>query len=237
MTTQPKEIRFHSDSELAVALAADTAHLLQTSIDDKGAAILAVSGGKSPTPFFQKLSQQKISWSQVLITLVDERCVPRNHSESNATLVREHLLQNSAAYASFVPLVDEDTIQPTTISSLLTKARTRYAQISTPDVTVLGMGSDGHTASLFSDATELGTALERETNDRLISVQSPSAPYQRISMTLSEILASNHISLIFGGQEKLEVYERATSSCEKSLPISYVLCANHPSITVWINDV
>lgn len=128
---------FEAREALAETLARDVADELARAIEAKGRATLAVSGGTTPKLFFEKLSVIDIPWSRVSVTLVDERQVPESSERSNARLVRQHLLQNKAAAARFVPLVDNPDAE----------------NIPAFDVAVLGMGNDGHTASFFPAAT------------------------------------------------------------------------------------
>ena len=137
----------------AQALADAVATALQTALNEKGHAVLAVSGGRSPIAFFEALSQKDLNWQNIGITLVDERIVPTTHADSNTGLVREYLLKNNAAVATWIPVVEdgksETELQPEVVVAYALK---HYKQ---PDVLVLGMGSDGHTASLFPQAPQL----------------------------------------------------------------------------------
>ena len=138
------------------ALADAVAAALQNALDNKGSAVLAVSGGRSPIPFFQALSQKDLDWQKVGITLVDERIVPTTHADSNTALAHEYLLQNKAAAATWIPVVEagksETELQPDSVVAYTLK---HYKQ---PDVLILGMGGDGHTASLFPQAPQLKAA-------------------------------------------------------------------------------
>lgn len=98
---------FGTNACLSSVLSAEIASDLQKAIDERGGATLALSGGTTPKPLFFSLSQQELDWSRVYITLVDERWVSDKHPESNARLIREHLLQNCAAKANFSPLKTE----------------------------------------------------------------------------------------------------------------------------------
>ena len=89
----------------AAALADAVAETLQDALDKKGQAVLAVSGGRSPIAFFDALSQKDLDWQHIGITLVDERIVPTDHTDSNTGLVREYLLKNKAAAAHWIPMV------------------------------------------------------------------------------------------------------------------------------------
>ena len=97
----------NTPAELAQRLAAWIGLRLHQAIDGRGHAVLAVSGGKSPVPLFEALRAQPLEWSRVSITLVDERCVPHDHADSNTALVLAHLMQGAAAAATFVPWFDE----------------------------------------------------------------------------------------------------------------------------------
>ena len=125
----------------AQALADAVAAALQAALNEKGHAVLAVSGGRSPIAFFEALSKKDLNWQNVGITLVDERIVPTTHADSNTGLVREYLLKNNAAVATWIPVVEdgksETELQPEVVVAYALK---HYKQ---PDVLVLGMGSDG----------------------------------------------------------------------------------------------
>ncbi len=217
--------------QLAVAVAAR----LHDAIQARGSAVLAVSGGKSPIAFFQCLREQDIDWHSVRVTLVDERCVPHDHADSNALLVRTHLLQGLANAATFVPLVDEAGADLPDMDTLTERARTSWRSLPRIDVMVLGMGDDGHTASLFPNAAELPRGLDLHNPDRLIGVHPPVAPHPRISATLAEILAAEHIMVSLGGAAKQAVYQEALKGVQDALPISHVLHTQHPSTHVWMH--
>ena len=134
-----KERLFESRGSLSSALATDVANALQHHVRIKGSACLAVSGGTTPKLFFETLSRIDIPWSKITITLVDDRQVPDTNPRSNAKLVRDNLLQNRAAGAEFVPLFENPDAE----------------NVATLDVVVLGMGTDGHTASLFPGGDHL----------------------------------------------------------------------------------
>ena len=158
---------FTAREELAETLARDVADELIRAIAAKGKATLAVSGGATPKLFFDKLSRAELSWARVTVTLVDERQVPESSERSNARLVRKHLLQNKAAAAKFVPLFDN----------------AEAGKTSPFDVAVLGMGSDGHTASFFPGADRLAEALDSDTPQRLIEISAPGAGEPRLTFT------------------------------------------------------
>jgi 6-phosphogluconolactonase len=218
-------------NQLALAVAAQ----LQEGLNAKGHAVLAVSGGKSPIAFFEVLRDQDLAWEHVTITLVDERCVPRDHADSNAALVRRHLLQGRAQSARFIPLVDETGPEMPEPAELVQRAQQRWAQLPAADVVVLGMGDDGHTASLFPHTPALAEGLDLSNTARLLAVLPTVAPHWRVSMTLAEILRADHIALSLGGAAKLPVYQAAKAGVNNTLPVSHVLHAQHPSTHVWMH--
>ncbi len=137
---------FENPSALAEALADDVGARLAAAIAARGTASLAVSGGSTPKAFFRSLSRRELDWSKVTVTLVDERFVPPENDRSNHRLVADNLLKDGAAEARFVPLYQAAE----TAEAAAAIASGRTASLGAPlDVVVLGMGTDGHTASFF----------------------------------------------------------------------------------------
>ncbi len=207
---------FESQAAAAEVLARRVAADLAAVIGRRGHAVLAVSGGRSPVPFLQALSAEVLDWSRVSVTLVDERVVAPGHADSNAALVRDHLLQGGAADAGFRPLVS-------TAANVDAELAQAAAQWQTPDVVVLGMGDDGHTASLFPDAANLAAGLDPANPAALLAVVPPEAPHTRISMTLAEILRSGKLYLAIAGDNKRRVLEQASRTLSAAQPVSHLL--------------
>ena len=218
--------QFESQDVAASALAQQVAADLAAAIAARGRAVLAVSGGRSPVPFLHALSQQVLDWSRLTVTLVDERLVPVQHADSNAGLVRDHLLQGAAASACFLPLVGA-------AQSLDSELATARACWQTPDVAVLGMGDDGHTASLFPGAANLAEGLDPANSAALIAVQPPLAPHARISMTLAELLRCGRLYLAIAGDSKRRVLEHATRTLSAAQPVSHVLQQTQTALHVY----
>lgn len=217
---------FASAAKASAALAQAVAVDLASTIATRGQAVLAVSGGRSPVPFLQALAAQDIAWQQVSVTLVDERVVAPDHADSNAGLVREHLLQGKAAAASFLPLVQ-------TGSDAQAELAAATAQWRTPDVAVLGMGEDGHTASLFPNASNLAEGLAAANPAALLVVVPPAAPHTRISMTLAELQRSGKLYLAIAGDSKRRVLDAAAAAVSDTLPISHLLTATARPLDVY----
>jgi 6-phosphogluconolactonase len=205
----------------AEALAISIGHALDLAIRVNGWAVLAVSGGRSPVAMFERLRYRPVRWEAVTITLVDERAVPPDHPDSNGTLVRAHLLREAAASAAFVPLI-ADAEEAAAPSRAVARLNQAFRQ---PDVVVLGMGEDGHTASLFPDAPELQTALSEPRAGYLVTHPSV-APHARVTLNLAALLAAERAFLAIAGAAKAEVLARAKQVPTPALPVSLVL-ANH----------
>jgi 6-phosphogluconolactonase len=154
---------FANSSDLAAALGKVVSDRLRAAIDERGCAALAVSGGSTPRKFFAALSQQKLEWKRVVILPVDERFLPAKSERSNERLIRETLLINEARTARFVSLLSRGA----TLDQAASAADARVASLGPAfDVVILGLGADGHTASIFPDAGTLEAAL-RDTTRRL----------------------------------------------------------------------
>jgi 6-phosphogluconolactonase len=227
-----------SQTELNVRLAQDIAQRLAAAIQARGFAVLSVSGGKSPVALFEALRVIDIDWSRVRVTLVDERCVPRTHPDSNALLVQTHLLQDLAAKAQLVFMVASATESLESPTTLAKAAGLALNAAGIADVLVLGMGADGHTASLFPEAPNLAEALDlRNTQPcAAIELKNPpaNAPYARITQTLPQILSARHIVLPLTGADKLHTLQQAWPHAKASLPISFVLQQSQTPVALWL---
>ncbi|MGG2396784.1 6-phosphogluconolactonase [Pseudomonas sp. SH1-B] len=226
---QGVQARPHDDAEqLAQALAQRVAEALREAIARRGRATLVVSGGRSPVPFFEALSQCELPWAQVLVSLADERWVPVNHAASNEALVRRHLLRGLAAEARFLSLyqVAGNHEQAAEL------ADAAVAELAPIDVLVLGMGDDGHTASLFPGSANLAQALQTDCPRRVLAMRAPSEPAQRLTLTLP-VLASAGLSLLaIQGQAKLNTLKAALQPGDTAqLPIRAFL--NSPLEIHW----
>jgi len=172
-------------SQLAAAIASD----LHAALAEKPRALLLVSGGKSPVPLFTALANEAVDWRRVDISLVDERAVAPEAQQANAALVRAELMSGPAHAACWIPLMPEEIWKT---SGHAWQAIERAAELAnadtalmTPAVVVLGIGTDGHTASLFPDAPEWPNAAI--TSARYVCLQPPEAPYARLSLSLQAL--------------------------------------------------
>ncbi len=200
---------FSSREQLDLRFAEQVAQLLSNAISEKGSASIAVSGGSTPKGFFEALSKKSLAWDKVTITLADERWVDEASDASNTRLVKDNLLQNNAKDAQFFALKVAANLDEQTLAQL---NKTASEQVLPFDVLILGMGEDGHTASLFPCSNEIKQALSLDNSDALMSVQPQSAPHQRITFTLSALLKSTAIFLHICGENKQQVLDKAIAS-------------------------
>lgn len=178
-------------------------------------ALLVVSGGSTPVAFFSALAAKPLPWARIDITLADERWVDGQNDDSNAKLVRENLLQGTAAEANFVPL----TCQAATPEEGVDEVAKRVEALAWPaSVVILGMGGDGHTASLFPDSPELGLALS--TDEPLVAVRAPSQPLPRITFSADRLhQARRHILHITGENKRAVLASAMNGDDVRQLPI------------------
>lgn len=204
--------------QLATAQAEKVRDLLHQALQQRGQALLLVSGGRSPIPFFKALSALPLDWAHVTVSLVDERCVTPKQAGSNEQLVRDNLLQGAAAQADFISLY------PSTVHDLqqaVSRAEAALQRLhQTPaDVAVLGMGEDGHTASLFPGNPGLAAALAEDNPQLCVPMQAPVPPHARISLTFAALAQARTRLLAIQGPAKLATLQQAAHSTPLEKPI------------------
>ena len=217
----PKFHEFADQQALCRKLSQRICAALQKAIAARGKAIFVVSGGSTPVPLFAALSEISMEWDRVFITLADERWVETGDRDSNEALVREHLLCNQARDAHFHGLKNSHA----SAVDGEKECGEELALLPRPfDIVILGMGPDGHTASLFPGAARLSDALDMGSGRLCMAMTPVSAPHDRMTLTLPALLDSHQIYLHLSGREKRDVYERALGgySVEK-MPIRGVL--------------
>lgn len=212
---------------LARQLAEAAAEALRADLAERERALLVVSGGSTPVPFFQALATADLPWARVDVTLADERWVPESAADSNARLVRDHLLTGAAAAANFVPLTT-DAAEP---EQGVAKVTRRLEALPWPaSLVVLGMGGDGHTASLFPDSRELELALA--TAEAAVAVRTPSQPQARLTLSADRLHQARRHVLHITGDDKRSVLARALAGDDiRELPIRAFLSC--PLAVYW----
>lgn len=225
-------IETFDDRERASQAAADAIDsALRRRLDAQQAASLVVSGGTTPGRCFEILSRSGLDWNNVTVTLSDERVVPESHADSNARLVRETLLTHEAAAASFLPLVDPLAPDVGAVAELEQSLRTLPFPFA---CALLGMGEDGHFASLFPDAANLPDGLATDGSALALPIATAASPHPRVSLTLAALSRSDVIILLVFGDDKREVLRRAETDEQVAdqLPVRQLLRQKRATVRV-----
>jgi 6-phosphogluconolactonase len=226
---------FSSPDELANRLASRVAGKLREAMKARGKASLALSGGRTPEAFLRELSRQSLPWEKLTVTLVDERFVPPHAVRSNEGLIREHLLQGPAACAAFFGLWSNAA----SVEQAAMAAAERLTALPLPmDMAILGMGTDGHTASFFPDAGNLDQLLDPTSQATVLPVYAPSAGEPRLTFSLARLAEARFVALHIEGSAKRDVLKRALAAGETpSLPVETIFRhAKSPVEIFWAPD-
>lgn len=231
MNIVPKFCAFADQEVLCQELARQVCSALQEAIEKRGVASVVFSGGKTPVPLFAAIAKISIEWQKVFITLADERWIDAADSDSNENLVRKYLLKENAASAAFIGM----KTAAATARQGEQVCMARLAAIPVPfEVVILGIGGDGHTASLFPGAKELSVALDMTSGRTCMGITAPGAIHERMTLTLPAILNCRHIIIHIVGQDKREVYEKALGDGPvNDMPVRAVLRQSCVPVTVF----
>lgn len=231
------ERMFNSRDEMIAAVREDCLAALKQALEERGEASFMLSGGSSPEPVYKNLSEVDIDWSSVYVGLVDERWVDFNHDKSNEAFISRTLLQNKAASANLVGMKNSAE----TAAEGLADCEQVYQQLAQPfDVTILGMGPDGHTASFFPHAHGLEAALDPASEKLCAAViahqsEVTGTATERMTLTLNALLKSRHLMLLITGDEKLKVFREAQAGGDvAAMPVRAVIQQEQvPLIVYW----
>ena len=191
---------------------------------DKGYFSAALSGGKTPVDFYRRLvvSKNIVSWDKIHIFLADERFVPPYDKESNYGLIKEHLLNH-------VKIPDENVHRIQTEGITLEQSAKKYEEdirrffhlgddhFPDLDLIMLGIGEDGHTASLFP-----GTPSLAVTRSLAVPVTTDRVPHQRISLTLPVLMNAKQIIFLVSGVNKARILKEILENRKSLLPAALV---------------
>lgn len=199
----PEHIKWHS-ADNSEQLTTNLCKYITCLLANNKPKSLAVSGGNTPLRLFQQLSNTQLDWNNIDLTLVDDRWLEPTHKDSNERLVRENLLQNKAKNANFIALKN----QAPTAKDGKNECEKNLQKLKQPiNVILLGMGNDGHTASLFPCSKELQNAMQ--TNNICIATTPTTAPYERITLSFNTIDNAKNKILHIVGKDKLITIETA----------------------------
>jgi 6-phosphogluconolactonase len=221
MNADPAANRHPDLDTLSRELATQIAAILNAGIAARGLASLVVSGGQSPVKFFEHLRAQAVEWNRVCVALADERWVEPSDANSNERLVRDALLKDRAAAARFLGLKNA---APTPDLGAVSAWET-FARVPRPfDAVMLGMGDDGHTASLFPGSPNLLKALNPEASAGCIGMWAPTPPQPRLSLNLTALLDARRIVVLIAGDSKWQTLLAARGSgAVQEMPVRAVL--------------
>jgi 6-phosphogluconolactonase len=221
---------FETREAASIAASQRIAGALHRRLDAQASASLVVSGGTTPIQCFADLAAQDIDWQRVGVLASDDRWVPSDHEDSNEKLIRENLLVGKAAAADFMPYYAANLTIESRCDEL--NLDIRFAPFPFA-CSLLGMGADGHFASLFPDAENLAAGLDLESTNFCLPIKTQASPYLRISLTLAALSRSDDIVLLFFGDDKRAVYEEAKTS-KGRYPVSRLLLQKRaPVHTYW----
>lgn len=217
---------FASRDEACEALSQAIASQLAAQLGRQPEASLVVSGGTSPQGVFSRLAAVDLPWSKVHVLPSDERLVAEDDPASNLRMIRGELAVGRAQGIKLISLLPD-------ADGGLAGAQQRLGQVPRPFTHVmLGMGADGHTASLFPDAPELESALRGD--GPLVKLAPPSADQQRISLTPCRLLDARRVSLLIFGMDKLAVLERARAAGPVAqLPVRCILHQDRVPVDIY----
>lgn len=205
---------FNNRGDLDQALADNVAERLADGIEKRGKAYLVVSGGRTPVNLFSMLGHRELDWRQVVILLADERWVALDHKDRNERLVQDTLLTGNACDATLLSLItniDDEAANSAALNSTL-------ATLPSFDVVILGMGEDGHTASLFPCADATSNGLTTVTGALMIDPKA--APHRRISLSKHRLIDTRYGAIHIVGDKKRAIYEAAGADDPLRYPIS-----------------
>ena len=203
------ERKFNDRAELIDGVYRVFIDSLRRALEQQSAATILLSGGSTPAPLYRQLSSADLDWTRVHVALVDERWVETGNPASNERLLKETVLVDRAAAANFTGMKND---HPGPFEGEA-DCNARYAALPSPyTICLLGMGPDGHTASLFPNAEGLGAALDSSQHCAAIrAIQSDvtGENIERMTMTPWSILQSRRLILLITGDDKWAVYQQA----------------------------
>lgn len=228
---------FTSRDQMVTQAAAQIAKAVTSAVSSKGQASLMLSGGSSPRPVYEALTQMNLPWDKVTIGLVDDRWIERGLAGSNETFLDETLFKGKAGAATFIGL---KTSAANPVAGVK-EAEAKLSAVTQPfDVCVMGMGLDGHTASWFPNSKGLEEAMDIHNPDTVIAIDAAGCPVagdhpERITLTLSAVMASKQIILMIPGAGKSDVFKNSADKSVYDAPVKALRAAGE-RLTVMTDE-
>lgn len=231
MSRLPAFLSYRTREDASIMVAQLAGISLRGAIEANGTASIMLSGGNTPGRSMELLSKADLDWEKITAGLVDERFVSPSDEGSNEQLVRTKLLQNAATGAKFIPMFHDNTSP----EDSATAANEIYQHVMPITFALLGIGSDGHTASWFPATEDLETALNSPAN--VIAVDSKDVPgarnfRYRLTLTKSALASTQKAVLLLFGDEKKRVYLEALNKDPAERPIKAAVDALGANLTV-----
>lgn len=218
-------------AEMAGAVAGDIGFIIESALDARGAAVIALAGGKTPLPIYEKLAAAKLDWKRVTIVPSDERIVPLGDALSNVTVLAKHFLPKGARVMPIVPNAIAD------YKAAGGSADALMRDLHWPlDLCLLGVGADGHTASIFP-GPDLEEALAGPKERRALGVMPDpmpaDAPVPRVTLSLAAITTARALMIAVTGKDKRKVIETGIKQGKSSaFPIGRVLASTELPVDI-----
>ena len=223
---------YDSVDELADAVSGDVGFIIESALDARDAALIALPGGNTPIPVYDRLTKAKMNWRKVTVVPTDDRIVPVESELSNVRMLARTFLPSGARVVPLATVNDDYRMAGNAADARLQDLPWP------PDLVWLGMGKDGHTASIFV-GPDLQDSLDAPKARRAVGVMPdplPSeAPVARVTLTRAAILSARTILITITGQDKRDLLEQAIEDGHSSkLPIGRVLAeAEQPIDIHW----
>lgn len=222
MTTEIEWWDYDDAEEMAAAVAGDVQFIIESAIDARGAAVVALAGGKTPLPIYEKLAAAKLDWKRVTIVPGDDRLVPLGDTLSNVTAIGKVFIPRGARV---IPLISA------TVADYKAAGRAADAilqDLHWPlDLCLLGVGGDGHAASIFP-GPDFDEALNGPKERRAVGVMPdplpPEAPVARVTLSKAAIVSARALMIAITGQAKRDVLEQAIEQgASSNYPVGRIL--------------